>query len=63
MYKGEILKNNNLRFYLYRNARDRQQRTVEYQQKHVGAKMVFNYGPQQMRIRSCLLYTSDAADD
>ena len=58
MYNGEIPKNNNWGFYLYKTARDRQKRIVEFQQKHRGVKMVFTHSPQQMRSRTVKLKKS-----
>ena len=58
MYHGEIPKNNNWGFYLYKTARDRQKRIVEFQRKHTGVKMVFNHSPQQMRSRTVKLKES-----
>ena len=52
MYAGEIPKNNNWGFYLYKTAHDRHKRMIEYQTKHTGeVNMVFVNSPQQKRSK------------
>ena len=52
MYRGEINKDNNWGFYLYKTAKDRQQRIKDYQHKSGGATVVVTTSPLQMRRRS-----------
>ena len=52
MYRGEIPKNNNWGFYLYKTAKDRQKRILEYREKVGDADDVTRDtegSPQQMR--------------
>ena len=52
MYRGLIPKNNNWGFYLYKTAKDRQKRILEYREKADGVDDVQRVGegsPQQMR--------------
>ena len=53
MYLGEIPKNNNWGFYLYKTAADRQTRILEYNRKF-GANMTKKYecSPIQMRVKT-----------
>ena len=55
MYRGEIPKNNNWGFYLYRTAKDRQKRILEYREKVGSVGDVtrdVEGSPQQMRCVS-----------